>query len=370
MHFGYSIAKNTMLRCLNNLFTYPEIVIKTKESLNEFKELVIAIFNNSQFNIKRKFQRNAQSSNMAEATCRMFVEPTLPEYICDILNSWNEVGEIPITYIDQIVPSPYGMLPFETLPVDWKFNDLGNERLSTFYSDIDLSGERVKKYYKIKRVIGYTRRLKRIIPYSSSSFFQYSIPRYTDALSALCVCEKLKSNWQRTFPSDSANVHCSFYHHILKSLYKFPDVWRGTLPPAKMLIPPVSPENETTNRGAANVVMSLLLYHGVVEPTDNNGANGDVKSIQLAADYKERYVMLVGDGLSQVRVKTFENLIQESSFRFKENFRATDMIRRALSQVIHVTGDLHGGRFHFLATIYSLFYGSFIQYIQILLGWK
>ena len=46
------------------------------------------------------------------------------------------------------------------------------------------------------------------------------------------------------------------------------------------------------------------------------------------------------------------------------------MIRRALGQVIHVTGDLHGWRFHFLATIYSLFYGSLIQYIQVLLGWK
>ena len=118
------------------------------------------------------------------------------------------------------------------------------------------------------------------------------------------------------------------------------------------------------------MVMSLLLYHGIVEPINNNGANGDVKGMQLSADYKELYVMLVGNGLSQIRVKTFENMIQESSFRFKENFQATDMIRKALGQVIHVTGDLHGGCFHFLATIYSLFYGSIIQYIQVLLGWK
>ena len=80
--------------------------------------------------------------------------------------------------------------------------------------------------------------------------------------------------------------------------------------------------------------------------------------------------MLFGDGLSQIRVKTFEKMIQESSFHFKENYRATDMVRKALGQVIHVTGDLHGRRFHFLAAIYSLFYGSFIQFIQLLLGWK
>ena len=147
-------------------------------------------------------------------------------------------------------------------------------------------------------------------------------------------------------------------------------VWRGQPSPAQLLIPAVSPENKTTNKGAANVVMSLLLYDGVVEPTSNVGSNGDIKGMKLAGDYMERYVMLVGDGLSQVRVKTFEKMIQESSFRFQKNFQETDMIQKALGQVIHITGDLHGGRFHFLATIYSLFYQSFIQFIQILLGWK
>ena len=273
----------------------------------------------------------------------MFIEPTLSEYLDDIPNRWTNVGDISITYIDQIVPSPYGKPPFKSLPDDWTFKDLEDEMFTTFNKGIDVSGDRVAKYYELKRVIGYTRRLKRIIPYSSSSFFMYSIPQYTNALSNLCACEKLKPNWQQTYPSDSTNVYCSFYHHILKLLYTYPQVWRGQLTPAKMLIPPVSPENETINCGAANVVMSLLLYHRIVEPVNNEGANGDVKGMQLTDDYRDRYIMLVGDGLSQIRVKTFENMIQESSFCFKENFRATDMIRRALGQVIHVTGDLHGG---------------------------
>ena len=344
--------------------------MKSKQTLNEFKQFVIAIFDNSQFNIKRKFQRNGISSNMAEATCRMFIEPTLPKNLPDIPDDWSDLATIPITYIDQIVPSPYGMPPYENLHNDWTFQDLQQERFSTFTNNIDVTGERVAKYYEMKRTIGYTRRLKRIIPYSLSSYFMYSIPEFTEVLSNLFICEKLKHNWQRTYPSDSNNVQCSFYHHLLKTLYTYPQIWRGQVTPAKLLIPPVSPENETTNRGAANVVMSLLLYHGIVVPVSNQGANGDVKEMRLAEDYGERYVMLVGDGLSQVRVQTFENMIQESSFCFKENFRATDMIRKALEQVIHVTGDLHGGRFHFLAVIYSLFYGSLIQYIQVLLGWK
>ena len=147
-------------------------------------------------------------------------------------------------------------------------------------------------------------------------------------------------------------------------------MWRGEPKPAQLLIPAVSPVNKTTNKGAANVIMSLLLYHGVIKPTNSNGANGDIKGMHLSDDYQEQYVMLVGDGLSQILVKTFKNMIQESSFCFKENFKATDMICKVLGQVIHVTGDLHGRPFHFLTAIYLLFYGAFIQFIQILLGWK
>ena len=119
-----------------------------------------------------------------------------------------------------------------------------------------------------------------------------------------------------------------------------------------------------------NVIMSLLLMHGVVVATSNEGTNGNTKHIALAEDYKTWFVMLVGDGLSQIRVKTFEKMIEDSSFHFKETHKATTTIRKALGQVIHITGDLHGGCFHFLSAMYSLFYGSFIQFMQILLGWK
>ena len=88
----------------------------------------------------------------------------------------------------------------------------------------------------------------------------FCIPQFNNAILTLSVCKKLKPNWQRTIPSEMADVHCSWYHHILKSLYSRTKVWRGEPSPAKMLIPPVSPENKTTNRGAANIVILLLLY--------------------------------------------------------------------------------------------------------------
>ena len=38
--------------------------------------------------------------------------------------------------------------------------------------------------------------------------------------------------------------------------------------------------------------------------------------------------------------------------------------------VVNVTGDLHGGCFHFLQVTYTLIFGSLVQPVQALLGWK
>ena len=47
LHFGYSIAKNTMLRKLNKINTYNEIMMQSKRMLNRFKSFVVTIFDNS-----------------------------------------------------------------------------------------------------------------------------------------------------------------------------------------------------------------------------------------------------------------------------------------------------------------------------------
>ena len=278
LHFGYSIAKNTMLRKLNEINMYTEIVMKSKWMLNWFNSFIVTIFDNSQFNIMKEFQWNATSSNMAEATCRIFLKPMMFEYLKNIADNWAGMDPIRITYLHQMIPLPYGMPAFESLPADWKISDLADDNFSTFEESMDLSGQRVERYYEVKRTMSVTRCPKRILPYSSSNLFQFSITCHNDSLFTLSVCEKLKSNWQRTVPSETADVHCSWYHHILKLSYSMTKVWRGQPSPAQLLIPAVSPKNKTTNKGTANVVMSLLLYHGIVEPTSNEGAMGILRA--------------------------------------------------------------------------------------------
>ena len=186
----------------------------------------------------------------------------------------------------------------------------------------------------------------------------------------LKIIARLNQNYEATCPFPESKNQCFWYRQLWKLLYRYTAVWRGEVPPTKLLIPPVSPDDKKTNKGTAKVIMSLLLMHGVLESTTNEGANGDLKGICLTGDFEDQFVMLVGDGLSQIRAKTFEKVIEESSYRFSETHKKMRMIRLALGLVILITGDLHGGRFHFLSAIYLLFYGSLIQHIQLLLGWK
>ena len=147
-------------------------------------------------------------------------------------------------------------------------------------------------------------------------------------------------------------------------------IWRGQAAAAEAIIPPVSPDDETTNIGAAKNILSLLLFHKILIPTDSEGVEGNIRKLELAPGYNKRWMMLVGDGLTQVRIRTFIDMIETSCYNFGESQRAVEMIKHAMGQVIHVTGDLHGGLFHFLSAIYSLYYGTLIQPIQIMLGWK
>ena len=366
VHFGFSVSFTSLCRKLNSLFTFQQVMQRTTESLNEYSNFAIAVFDNSQLNLPLKFQRYASCGNMSLATTRLFIRPTIPDYLDDIVE---DINCITIEYLDQAIPSPYGMPKFENIN-KWSSASIENEKYMTFESSIDTTGVRVKAYFNLKQLLTNVIKFRKLIPYSSQKLFRYSIDEHNNSIVRIGLPEKLKENLQPTCPTDLVHKQCSWYHHLRKLQYKYTSIWRGNVPAVQMLIPPVSPENETTNIGAANVIMSLLLLHGVIVASTRDGTDGDVKCLNLARDYQKRFIMVVGGGLSQLRVKTFENIIEQSSYKCNKTFFARKMIKAALCQVIHIPGDLHGGRFHFLSAIYSLFYGSLIQYIQILLGWK
>ena len=71
-----------------------------------------------------------------------------------------------------------------------------------------------------------------------------------------------------------------------------------------------------------------------------------------------------------MRARTFNDLIEDSAYSFGEQHETTAKVAKGMQQIIHVPGDLHGGCFHFLSAIYSLYYAALIQPIQALIGWK
>ena len=118
-------------------------------------------------------------------------------------------------------------------------------------------------------------------------------------------------------------------------------------------------------------MLSLLVLFGILEPISQEGATqNNITQIRLKEGYKGRHLVVVGDRLSQIRVMTFTQLINETCFSLGKEQHATVMIHKLMKHIINVTGDLHGRYFHFLASGYSLCYSSLIQPIHNLLGCK
>ena len=78
--------------------------------------------------------------------------------------------------------------------------------------------------------------------------------------------------------------------------------------------------------------------------------------------------MMVGDGLSKIRVKTFVNMIQKNCYNMNDKNNTVNIMSEALKQVVHTSGDLHSGLFHFLNDTHSLFFTCLIQPMQKMLG--
>jgi len=83
--------------------------------------------------------------------------------------------------------------------------------------------------------------------------------------------------------------------------------------------------------------------------------------------------MVNNGGQWSIRVKDDAVQSQAGSkelFSFMENYEQVREIRQAMDHVAVFPGDLHLGGFHFLQSIYNIFYGGLLQPMQAALGWK
>ena len=145
----------------------------------------------------------------------------------------------------------------------------------------------------------------------------------------------------------------------------------GDVAKCSMIVPPISNEDKMTKKGAAKVILPLIALFGIMKGQDHEGVHGNIRSLELSENYKTCYLVIVRDGLSEMRARTTCNdIIEDSSYNFGAQYEMTVKVTKSLQHVIHVPGDLHGGCFQILSAIYSLYYGALIQPIQALVGWK
>ena len=126
-------------------------------------------------------------------------------------------------------------------------------------------------------------------------------------------------------------------------------IWRGKPIEANVIFPPVSPHDETMNTGAAKGISSLLVLYGllVLDGSGNGNEETNINQLRLAPNAHQRYLLMVSNGLTQMRAKQFSDLIEETSHSFGPRHKVTVMLQKAMDQVIFIPGDLHSGGFQY-----------------------
>ena len=143
---------------------------------------------------------------------------------------------------------------------------------------------------------------------------------------------------------------------------------RGKKSSLEVLWHPLSLADPTTNVGNQEVIIDILVENQLLIPTGKKV--NKVMQYKLGDGIDKKYVLLVGDGLTQVRYYTCKTKLLSMVKSFKIHYDQQAILGKAMEQVFMIPGDLHAGCFHTIGPVYKLFYGGFLQVFQTVLGWK
>ena len=362
--FGQKVTRDTMVKKLTGLVTPAECERRTIACLSTLL-FVKGAFDNTQHFVEQKFQREMVSSLAHMATSSMYILPDIPP----LLNSI-EFGDLKpkLTYYQQAIPSAFGMPLYHAISQVSPNTFLDDHALGR-HDGIDITGKAVEQLAGNIGLANLIYDMHRLFEVDANKKYHYQRDEAHQQMVKLGVFAKL-AGCRATKKYGSRTFFSQCYNYQLRETKS----WRPEVKKASVIVPPLMPHDETTNIGAAKVILTMLRMVGILKVSDDEFSDGesitDVRKLKLADDWYERTFMLSGDGLSQVRARTLDELISQSAHRYIEHHETRNVLKKALSRIVHVTGDLHGGNFHFLSAVYTVFYGALIQPIQTLLGWK
>ena len=363
--FGITMRPWSMIRKLEKHIDSSMVMERGRKELLKSGSFGVSAIDNTQIITPKKYQRGGQSSKMNMYTTRLFFRATNPPE----LNRYNwRKTVVEITYLRQAIPPPNGMPLYHMSGNIITTSNFEPPAFPKYVSVHDEPGSCVEAYVRRFQISQVVHSFRKYIPHhsreDSPKGFEY---QYEDATAKMFQSGIPKLLDPNRMPCGDESM--SFYKYMHEFPRRATTRWRGETEKVAILVQPLSKMDETTNKGAAIVVISQLIMFGILKPTNNDGTQGDPNHLELNDGWEKRQVMFVGDGLTMARVKSFEDHINNTCIGFAKRHEKAIMLRKAMSRVIIVTGDLHGC-FHCLMSVYSIFYGCLIQPIQTILKWK
>ena len=360
---GISVSKRTMERRIEPwLQSYDN---RVKMALRNVTSL-LCVFDNLQDGRRLQFQQG-QSSVFTRVTARFVMSMYLSRYPTWV---YSYLERPKLTYIQQAIPASYQMPALEVTKDSNLADVLRSVFLGTYPDDLeqegnpfDCSGVRVRTH---QQIIGWCRELRAIKRYMSTKRrkgykVDYTLqpPEFAINHARTTICEAMH-HLRKDRDSNVFQMAAEFQRRVIRT-------WRYLPPVAELLILPVSVLDETTKTGATGIILDFMVLHGLLEwdPRTAMYCHG--------SSWEDKWLFIVGNGLSIDRIFQFfdDNMaITDSSVSsYRAAYRQAMTISQVVHRVVPINGDLHV-RFHMLDAIYRLFYGGFLQCMQVRLKWK
>jgi hypothetical protein len=367
--YGHSCTQKSMLQLLSAFSSIKEVMEKCRKMLRAAvmvcgHYLCLWAYDNGQQGQRKNNQRAGSSSDFAMVTVRACFEiwNDAPSSKYDHNNMSNKA---PLTYIDQAIPSPYGLEHYESIPnmSGWiigynngRFDSVPKGLRNLQYAN-DITGTRMKAYSKFLRFSKFCSLLHHCFS-SPTKVFKNQPKQLAAGADAFIRSVKITLHQLRGPGKLFASASAFEYQSVAG--------WKGIRPKAKLMVPPVSLLDETTNEGSGGVVIQMAALTGLLNYFP------DTMKFGLPWDLNLRWNMGCGDGMTLMRFAGFREIVEKltKTYSFENQYEMVGILVAAMERILMISGDLHQGLFHNLKPVYDGYYGALLQPIQTGLRWK
>eukprot|EP00978_Attheya_sp_CCMP212_P013241 scaffold33323_cov24-Attheya_sp.AAC.1 len=304
----------------------------------------IFVFDNSQIVTIMKYSSGKNASRVLKGTAsylrRMFG--------LDFTTDFDMRSCGPLTYVSQSIPSPSGMRRFEDVENEWDL--IKHPMTSTQHSmSPDMTGVRVNRYlsalFKAESLVN----IQRLV----SSCHQWdNLPKHLE-----CNHREWLQEAARKCCPNLLSKAASFQQSVVSQWNPHQDSLTD------LYILPLSLKDDLKTNEVGMIVLEMAVSNGLlIGPPEGPW--------DLSPDWESITVYVVGDFVSVRNLRGFvDKLATQKGNTFDHKQSQIEIFSNVLSRFVEIAGDWHVG-LNIIVTIYSLFYGGFLQAFQKAVRWR